>query len=308
MSPDRPRPCRSTRSFRSLFSFPPFLAFLLLVPLSLVGTACGDDDGACSCPADPVINCGHRGTGSNDADNPFPENTLPSFEQAELEGADMVELDVQRSADGALVVMHDDTVDRTTDGTGCVQDLTLTELQGLDAAVGTSLEGTGVTVPTLQEVLDAVTVDVNVEIKINDTAACPASDRAALASDLAATLGADTGDRRVVVSSFDLDVLLELQALDPGRSVGYLSLLPSDASVAADEGLDALNVLGGLLNEQDVALIRDAGLDVNVWTVNDPADMERLFGYGVNMIITDEPDQLAATRQTYCEAYCGGSD
>ncbi|HMR09838.1 MAG TPA: glycerophosphodiester phosphodiesterase family protein, partial [Polyangiaceae bacterium] len=130
----------------------------------------GGGDGGCACAADKVVNSGHRGTGTNSSLNPFPENTIESIKQAFAEGAEMSELDVVHSKDGVLVVIHDDTVNRTTNGTGCVGDLTVAELQGLDAAVGTSLAGTGVKIPTLTELLAAVDGGLNIEIKLQDNA------------------------------------------------------------------------------------------------------------------------------------------
>lgn len=282
-----------------------FASVAALVMMTFGGWGCGDDDGDCQCPADDVINCGHRGTGTSRQGNPFPENTIPSFEQAVLEGADMVELDVQHSADGALVVIHDDTVNRTTDATGCVGDLSLDALGALDAARGTTLEGTGVTIPTLQEVFDALEVHVNVEIKIGDRAECPASSREALAEDVVAAIHADPKDRRLVVSSFDLDVLLEVQARDPSIHLGYITLVPTDAALAETHGFAALNVLGNLLDGDDVSGILDRGLEVNVWTINDGDLMESLFSWGVSMIITDAPDLFTTQREAFCATWCG---
>ncbi|MDY0001110.1 MAG: glycerophosphodiester phosphodiesterase family protein [Polyangia bacterium] len=282
---------------------------IALILAALPAWSCGDDDGGpCQCPADQVINCGHRGTGQNSQANDFPENTLPSFERAVLEGADMVELDVQHSSDGALVVIHDDEVDRTTDSTGCVGDYTIAELQEMDAGHGTPLAGSGVFLPTLEEVFDAVDAAVNVEIKVSDTAGCPPSDRAALAEDVVTAIASDTKDRLIVVSSFDLDVLLEVQDLEPSIPLGYLSLVASDAQVAAASGMAALNVLGGLLGEDDIADILALGLDANVWTINDPGMMDSFLSWGVDMIITDEPELLEERRESFCNLYCGASD
>ena len=271
--------------------------------MGFAATGCGGD-GECQCPAAAVANCGHRGTGVSTAENPFPENTLPSFAQGEGEGAQMIELDVQHSADGALVVLHDDTVDRTTDGSGCVGDLELAALQALDAAAGTSLAGTGVTLPTLGEALGSITVDVNVEIKLPGSG-CPAADRERLAADVVAAVAADGGARRILVSSFDLDVLKAVQQRDPALYLGYLTLLIDDAAVAAAEGFAAVHLIGGLYATDDLAALGELGIDVNVWTVDEAALMRDLFGAGVSVIITDEPDLLEATRAAYCTELCG---
>lgn len=266
---------------------------------------CGDDDGdACECPAESVINCGHRGTGVNGLDNPYPENTIPSFEQAVTEGAQMIELDVIHSADGELMVIHDDTVNRTTAGTGCVGDQTVAELQSLDAAFGTSLEDTGVVIPTLDEALAAVDIGVNVEIKIADDPTCPASDLDLLAQDVVAAIAGDPAPREIVVSSFDFDVLVAVQQLDASIYLGHLTLLYTDAQAAADQGFAALNVLGATYGPDEIQIILAAGLEANVWTINDPSVMEGLLGAGVSIFITDEPDVLEQTRQTWCANYC----
>jgi len=287
---------------RRLLAGPAVLAAVVALA-ALAG--CDSDSPPCQCPAEAVINCGHRGTGVNRPENPFPENTLPSFEQAVTEGAEMVELDVQHTADGVLVVMHDETVSRTTDGTACLGDLTFEQVRALDAAFGTSLEGTGVVVPTLEEVMADVDVPINVEIKIHDGGECPPSDRDALAADVVAAIAADQVDRTIMVSSFDLDVLLAVQALDDTVELGYLTLVSTDADTAASHGFASLNVLGGLLTVDDVAAIRDLGLGVAVWTIDDPDLMADLASYGISMLITDDPDVFAQVRADACRAACG---
>lgn len=279
--------------------------FLVALCCGLAAAGCGDDDpDVCTCPAASVINCGHRGTGVNAPGNPFAENTIPSFEQAVAEGAQMLELDVIRSADGVLMVIHDDTVNRTTDGTGCVGDQTQAELQALDAAFGTDMEGTGVVIPTLDEVLAAVDVPINVEIKINDDASCPASDLDLLAQDVVAAIAGDTAERDIVVSSFDFDMLVAVQQLDASIYLGHLTLLYSDAQDAADQGFAALNVFGATYGANEIQIILDTGLEANVWTINDPTVMEDLLGTGVSIFITDDPDVLEQTRQTWCDDFC----
>lgn len=251
---------------------------------------------AAPCP----INCGHRGTGKSSADAPFPENTIPSVQQAVAEGAEMVEIDVVHSGDGVLVVIHDDTVDRTTDGSGCVGDMTVAELQALDAGFGTAMEGQGVVIPTLAEVLAAVQVPLNVELKIDEGGTCPASDKPRMAADLVSEVTAAGAGDRVVASSFDEEVLVELKAVDPTFYAGFLTSSVADAQVAADVGFDALNLRRNFVDEAAVTTVHDLGLELNVWTVNDPARMEELVALGVDSIITDEPDLYAAVQASSC--------
>ena len=213
----------------------------------------------------------------------------------------MVELDVLHTSDGELVVIHDDKVDRTTDGTGCVGSMTFAELRALDAGFGTGVAGTGLVVPTLAEVLDAVTIDVNIEIKIRDEASCPESDLAELAADVVAAIQGDSADRTMVVSSFEADVLTAIADLDPSIYLGFLSLDPADATIAAERGFDALNVLSLAVREPAaIAAIVEMGLDVNVWTENDPFAMEDRIAAGVHMVITDEPDVMGQVVADVC--------
>jgi len=213
----------------------------------------------------------------------------------------MVEFDVQHSADGVVVLMHDDTVDRTTDGSGCVGDLTLAELQALDAAVGTAVEGTGVVIPTLAEALNSVTIDMNVEIKVNEDASCPVSNNPQLAADVVAAVQALGDGRRVMISSTDAEVLAEVEMLAPALETGLVSLSPDDLTVAADGGFDALHLIGFTVDQSIVDATHERGLLMHAWTENAPNRMETLIGYGVDMIITDEPNVLAQTVDAVCD-------
>ena len=275
---------------------------LYLLGVILALAACGDD-GAPSgeCPANAVVNVGHRGTGTNSAENPFPENTLEAFAQGELEGAQMIELDVVHSLDGVLMVIHDEDVDRTTDGTGCVGDLTLAELKALDAGFGTSMEGMGVTIPTLDEVLAATDLDMNIEIKVH-TGTCSLTDRDLVAADVLAAMDADTSGRRFIVSSFDADVLTAVRGLDADAYLGLLTLVSDDAALAEERGFDALNVLSvNVRVPADADAIRAHGLVVIVWTENGAVAIDNHMTTGVDMIITDEPDVVETVRADWCE-------
>ena len=259
--------------------------------------------GDCPEVSTPTV-CGHRGTGANAPGNPLPENTLPSFQQASAEGATMVELDVMHAADGALVVIHDETVDRTTDGTGCVGDLTLGQLSALDAGVGTALEGTAVTIPTLALVLDTVDVAVNVEIKLPDSAGCPDPDRGLLAADVVDLIHAHP-DRPIVVSSFDMEVLTTVHALDPDVYVGLVTLDPiADMEVAHSAGLSAIHPIFVGATPEIVEAAHALGLQVAPWTVDDVTFLTMMVDAGVDTIITNEPDVLVGLLAERSAAPC----
>jgi glycerophosphoryl diester phosphodiesterase len=283
-------------------------ALVAALVLAAAATGCGDDttngEDGCSCPAASVINSGHRGTGTNSTGNPFPENTIESIEQAFAEGAEMSELDVLHSAEGVLVLMHDDTVDRTTDGTGCVGELTVSELQALDAAAGTSLEGTGVVIPTLAELLAAVDGDLNIELKQSENPSCPEADRPTLAADVVAAIHDDGKARRIVVSSFDAEILSVVKSLDDTIEAGLVTGSVADHAEATARGLDALSISTLVARADNIATIHEAGLDANVWTVNDETKMRELVDLGVDMVITDEPDLFAAIKSDLCANIC----
>jgi len=274
--------------------------------------------GASAAHADCVdggpLNIGHRGTGGSSGGNPFPENTLPSLVAAGEEGAVMVEFDVQMSADGVLVLMHDARVDATTDGRGCVSELTLDELKMLDAAAGTPMEGMGVEIPTLEEVLEGMDLGLNVELKV-PSAACPAVDPEVYITELLDVLAGDPLDRVQTVSSFELDLLQELRAQEPDIYIGLLSIVPTLTEVAATEGFDALNLSDPSVTEETVMAAHDAGLELNVWTINDAERMAALIDFDADGVITDEPDVMSEVLLQECgggetggSGESGGSD
>jgi glycerophosphoryl diester phosphodiesterase len=271
-----------------------------LLALAILSGCASDDMG--ECPAGNVVIVGHRGTGVNTATNPFPENTIESFVQGIAEGAAMIELDVTLTADNVLVVMHDATVNRTTDGDGCVSDMSLADLKLLDAGADTPMAGMGLRVPTFTEVLEAIDTDINIEIKVHDEDACAASDLALLAQHVVAGMGEDTKNRRFVVSSFDADALTAVQQSDPDVYLALLSLLTTDAELAASRGFQALNIFSGILRRGDIEGIQSQGLEATVWTENEPVLIEQHLSEGVNMIITDEPDVVETVRSQWCSS------
>ncbi|HHV20932.1 MAG TPA: glycerophosphodiester phosphodiesterase [Propionibacterium sp.] len=218
-----------------------------------------------------------------------PENTLPAFELAAEMGADGIELDVQLTADGEVVVIHDETLDRTTDATGRVGELTLAEIRRADASNGLAGFG-GTRVPTLAEVLEVVRrgrMVVNVELK-NLTEFYPGLERAAL--DVIAASGMA---ERVIVSSFNHWSLKTVQHLAPAMKVGVLLsdgiYLPWE--YAADFGAAAIHPHWGFLRVPGlVDYAHAAGVAVHVWTVNAETDLAAAISAGVDAVITNHPD------------------
>ncbi|TRO48794.1 glycerophosphodiester phosphodiesterase [Candidatus Bathyarchaeota archaeon] len=223
-----------------------------------------------------VVKVGHRGAAGHE-----PENTLRSFRRAMELGADMVELDVQLCGSGELVVIHDGTVDRTTDGTGEVAGMTLGELRALDA-------GMGERIPTLREVIDlaAGRIGINIELKGPGTAE-PALRHIEAALDE----GWEIADFHA--SSFRLEELTAIREFSGEVRTGVLYALDSGVMEYAERiGAYSLNPHHRAINPDLVSEAHRRGLKVYAWTVNDPADIARMKGLGVDGIISDYPDRI----------------
>jgi len=224
----------------------------------------------------------HRG-----ASGTCPENTLAAFRRAAALGAPMVELDVQLTRDREVVVMHDWTLDRTTDGSGAVRDRTLEEIRRLDAGGWFGPVFRGERVPTLAEVLAAVPVSVNVELK-------PVGDDGLEARALAVVESAGALSR-VVFSSFDSAALERLRARSQGAAVAVLwerGVIAEGLRLAERVRARALHLRKDAVTREVVASTARAGLPVRAWTVNDPAESARLQADGVEGIFTDFPERF----------------
>lgn len=228
---------------------------------------------------------GHRGAGGQ-----APENTLPAFELAARQGAHGIELDVRRCADGQLVVCHDETVDRTSDGTGRIAELTWNQLRRFDF-------GGGAQVPALAEVLDLAAgtgMRVNVELK-NTAQPSPGMEAEVEAIVQASRLAADATER-VVYSSFDHRSLVRLVQLGTRVPVGVLYVEPLIRPwvYAAGFGAGALHPMAVTVLADEVAQAHAAGLRVHAWTVDDPVQARALAAAGVDAVITNHPDRILA--------------
>ncbi len=232
---------------------------------------------------------GHRGASAY-----APENTLYAFKLAMDQGADGVELDVHLSRDGELAVIHDERVDRTTNGHGFVKDMTLEELKALDASCGK--EGfSNAKIPTLAEVyrLFAGTRHIiNVEIKTD------IMDYPGICEKLIALEDSMQMNGRIIYSSFNHYTVDELLRLRPTAKVGllYLSILDSPWDYASRLGAACLHPHFITLSKTPEMAKNCAArnIETNVWTVDDPTWMKRLIDMGVTSLITNRPD-LART-------------
>ncbi|MBQ0985721.1 glycerophosphodiester phosphodiesterase [Streptomyces sp. F63] len=220
---------------------------------------------------------GHRGVMGVE-----PENTLRSFVRADRAGMDVIELDLHLSKDGALVVMHDAEVDRTTDGRGPIGDLTLAELRELDA-------GQGERIPVFEEVLDAVRAPLQAEIK--DVAAARALAEVMNRRDLAA---------RVEVLSFHDEALLEITGLVPGVRTALVASRygPEVVGRAVAVGAKTLVLNIRRLTLETVEKAREADLRVIGWTVNTQDHLRLARALGLDGGTTDFPEIKRTCRFT----------
>ncbi|MFW9848535.1 MAG: glycerophosphodiester phosphodiesterase [Candidatus Thorarchaeota archaeon] len=213
---------------------------------------------------------GHKGSPIDS-----PENTLQSFESAINQGSDMVELDLQESSDGYLVVIHDYDVKRVSNQDGHVSEMTLHELKSLDL-------GDSAVIPTLEEVLDLARgrIKVNIELKVSgiESAAISLVKQRGMMED-------------VIFSSFYHGFLLELKEIDQTATTAIVYNKPPEnvVSYAIDFGAAAINPLFNNLESDTVREAHNAKLNVFPWTINDENTIEEYLKMGVDGIITDIP-------------------
>lgn len=227
----------------------------------------------------------HRGASAH-----APENTLSAFELALQHGADGIELDTKLTADGVPVVIHDQTVDRTTGATGRVGQLTLKELRALDAGSFFDIAFRGEKIPTLEQVFEAVGQRTIINVELTNYAS-PKDD---LPEKVAALVQKYHLEERILVSSFNPAALRRIHRILPTMLLGLLALpgLPgffhrSMGSWLTPHG--AIHPEKGDVTPGLVASAHRRGRRVHVWTVNDPGDMQRLCSLGVDGFFTDDP-------------------
>lgn len=232
-----------------------------------------------------------------------PENTLAAIALAIEAGADMVEIDVGFSADGQLVVIHDDTLDRTTSGHGPVRALPSAALRELDAGSWFSPAFAGERLPLLAEVLDLVRgrLPINIEIKGESVAAEPREGAKGGIEALALEAVLSRGMLgEALFSSFHPLALWRLRRLAPRARLASLLHPPyhagrSPAAIVGEVGAQDLHVADEQATPALAAACRAAGIPLRVYTVNDPARFRQLAGWGIDGVFTDDPRLLVRT-------------
>ncbi len=229
-------------------------------------------------------NFAHRGFSGK-----YPENTLLAFQKAIEAGCDGIELDVHLTTDGELVIIHDEELERTTDGHGWVKDHTLAQLRQLDASAG--YKGVyGVNrIPTLREYFELVKdtgIVTNIELKTG-IYEYPGIEKKTL--ELIDEF--DLRDR-IIISSFNHFSVLRFQALAPDVKLGFLteSWYIGVGAYTRDHGVQCVHPIVNNLTWQCLREMRDAGREVNTWTVNTREEMLDMFRKGVDVVITNHPD------------------
>ncbi len=242
----------------------------------------------------------HRGGGGL-----YPENTLGAFEYSTKMGADVLELDVHATADGTLVVMHDGTVDRTTDGKGKIKELTLAEVKKLDAGFPFTSDGgktfpfrgQKIQVPTLAEIFAALPeMTFNIE---------PKQSEPSIIKPLCEMIRAKKMVDKVIVGSFRQQAIDEFRQTcpevatsgSPTEVTEFLAFSKTGISESYTPPFQALQIpenLGKLsvVTQDFVENAHRKNLKIHVWTINEAADMQRLIDLGVDGIMTDYPDRL----------------
>lgn len=281
----------------------PHRTLVLLSVVSLLGAwACGDDDAPQHKPffrdLPAHVHISHRGGADL-----FPENTLYAFQHATSEyQTDMLEMDLVLSADDHIMVSHDKTVDRTTDATGNIHDMTLAELKSLDAAYqfdpdgdqSYPLRGQGIQLATLEEIFQALP-NQHYLLEIKDTE----NEYEQELYDLIVQY--DMHDR-VIFGSFIDSALDRMLAIDPdlatyyptGGATCFVTAVSdgADPMVECDKRYDALSLPEGGISPDLVTVAHANGIAVWAWTIDDAGFMQTLFDMGVDGIITNRPDLL----------------
>ena len=248
----------------------------------------------------PLV-CGHRGA-SGDA----PENTMAAFHKALAVGADWIEFDVQLSADGKVIVLHDDTLQRTTNLRQPLRpvEFSLAELKKLEAGSWFSPAFAGEHIPTLDEVLEEFQgrLGMNIEIKSRPGFEADNGIERKVAEVLVRHHLFEI--EQVLVSSFDAGRLAALHALDERLPLGAL-YSPKELPLGFDPfhllqltGARALHPPFKVVDEMLIARAKKAGVLVNTWTVNELPDMQRMVDLGLDMLITNYPAQLRELLET----------
>ena len=251
----------------------------------------------------PIRVIAHRGFSGR-----APENTLVAIRRAIETGADMVEIDVTMTADGHVILLHDETLDRTTDGLGVPTEMTLDEIQRLDAGSWFSPEFAGERIPTLTKALEMVKDRILINVEIKSEAVVHG-----VVPQVAALINEHGMIDQVVVSSFSPEALRLMKVTDP--AVVTASLFNKELHAGRDPleilqevGARGYNISAKRVTEAVIERCHRHDIPVSVYTVNEPEEMRRLMEMGVDAVFTDSPDLMLLVREEAAAGAAANAD
>ncbi|TDL67590.1 glycerophosphodiester phosphodiesterase [Rhodococcus qingshengii] len=237
-----------------------------------------------------VDNVAHRG-----ATGYAPENTIAAFDKGVEMKADYIEIDVQRSKDGELVIIHDTKVDRTTDGTGSVKDLTFEQLRSLDAGSWKGEEFKGEKIPTFDEILDRYHGKVGILIELKAPELYPGIE-VQVAQKLKERNLDKPQNEKIIIQSFNFESMKITNSLLPKVPIGVLT---SNRAHTTEQALkefatyaDYFNPSYGIVSKELVDQVHALGMKIQSWTVRSQEAADFLLEMNVDGIITDYPDYV----------------
>jgi glycerophosphoryl diester phosphodiesterase len=237
-----------------------------------------------------VDNVAHRG-----ATGYAPENTIAAFDKGVEMKADYIEIDVQRSKDGELVIIHDNTVDRTTDGTGYVKDLTFEQIRSLDAGSWKGEQFTGEKIPTFDEILDRYHGKTGILIELKSPELYPGIE-GQVAQKLKERNLDKPQNEKIIIQSFNFESMKITNSLLPKVPIGVLT---SNRAHTTEQALnefatyaDYFNPSYGIVSKELVDQVHSLGMKIQSWTVRSHEAAQFLLDMNVDGIITDYPDYV----------------
>ncbi|MGY3316264.1 glycerophosphoryl diester phosphodiesterase [Peribacillus simplex] len=284
-------------------------AAFILQATSMGTSAANEDHSNSSIYEKKIVNIAHRG-----ASGYAPEHTIPAYQLGEQMKGDYIEIDLQMTKDGRLIAMHDEKVDRTTNGTGLVKDLTLAEIKKLDAGTWfnekypqlAKKKYEGLTVPTLEEVFMKFGRQANYYIETKSPDVYPGMEEELLQV-LKENKMVDSKGRtkNVLIQSFSQESLLKVHDMNPNLPLVQLFSYKNQATIS-DEELESINEyaigVGPNFNKVDgqyVKMVRNHDLQFHPYTVNERADMKKALEWGATGLFTNYPDVFNEVLREY---------
>lgn len=240
------------------------------------------------------LNIAHRGFSGK-----YPENTMIAFKKAVEAGCDGIETDLHMTKDGVIVICHDETIDRTTNGNGYIRNYTYKELCKFDSGIKFCKEFEGERIPSLDEVLDYIkdkNLLINLELK-NDIISYRELEKKVIDKVHEFKL-----EKNVILSSFNHYSMIRAKQYDNNIKTGllYQATLYNAHEYIKTVGADALHpFFSAVMDKKIVTDIKKNGITINAYTVNEEEHMERLIELGIDGIITNYPDKLKKVLNNY---------